>query len=176
MHTFRMWLPLNPFPSTKHPYIRPILATPLGLPIRQSVCHVRCIGCLLRQWSGRTLFRRCLWSRCRLFRWVRRIEFGNDIKMNWLMAKLRDIILCYTGGCLAQCCGWAWNWWNGIGRACRRARELNWIDVAEGGRLLWTRQCTCRFHKMWRNCWTAKKLSASQVGVCFMGWWVGWNL
>jgi hypothetical protein len=42
---------------------------------------------------------------------------------------------------------------------------LIWLRIGIGEGLLWTRQWTCRFHKMLGNCWVAGQLVASQEGL-----------
>jgi hypothetical protein len=44
----------------------------------------------------------------------------------------------------------------------------SWLRIETGGRDLWMRKYTSRFHKMWGISWQAANQLASQEGLCSM--------
>jgi len=47
---------------------------------------------------------------------------------------------------------------------------LSWLRIGTGGRHLWVRWWTCRFHKMRGISWLVENWLASEEGLCCMGW------
>jgi hypothetical protein len=60
---------------------------------------------------------------------------------------------------------WILKKWNGMVWT-----RLIWLRIGAGGGLLWMREWTFRFHKMWGISWLAENRLASQEGLCCVEW------